>query len=181
MKFVQPIRDTDQVTLMMKYLRERSERDALMFAMGVYAGLRISDILALRVRDVQGKSDLVIRELKTRKSKLMPINPKLKRMIAHYIAEMEAHDYLFQSRQGTNRPITRVRAYQILREAADALHIDSIGTHSLRKTFGYHIYRESKDIGMLQDMFNHSTPYVTLRYIGINRDQQQKSVEMLGY
>ena len=40
----------------------------------------------------------------------------------------------------------------------------------LRKTFGYHFYQEKKDIALLQTIFNHSTPTVTLRYIGINQD-----------
>jgi len=41
---------------------------------------------------------------------------------------------------------------------------------SLRKTFGYHFYQETKDVVLLQNIFNHSAPSVTLRYIGINQD-----------
>jgi len=48
--------------------------------------------------------------------------------------------------------------------------MDSIGTHTLRKTFGYHFYQKYKDIALLQELFNHSAPSVTLRYIGINQD-----------
>lgn len=48
--------------------------------------------------------------------------------------------------------------------------MDSIGTHTLRKTFGYHFYQKYKDLALLQELFNHSAPSVTLRYIGINQD-----------
>ena len=45
-----------------------------------------------------------------------------------------------------------------------------IGTHTLRKTFGYHFYQEYKDIGLLQYLFNHSSQRVTLLYIGITQE-----------
>ena len=48
--------------------------------------------------------------------------------------------------------------------------VPNLGTHSLRKTFGYHYYQKTNDIAILQDIFNHSDPAITLRYIGINED-----------
>ncbi|HNZ54779.1 MAG TPA: tyrosine-type recombinase/integrase, partial [bacterium] len=58
----------------------------------------------------------------------------------------------------------------ILNKAAGELGIEEIGTHTLRKTFGYHFYQKTKDVALLQNIFNHSAPSVTLRYIGINQD-----------
>ena len=83
---------------------------------------------------------------------------------------MKPTDYIFKSRQGKNRPITRVRAYDILREAAQHCDLTEIGTHTLRKTFGYLVYQNDKDVALLQDIFNHSAPYITLKYIGVNQD-----------
>ncbi|MBO8430908.1 site-specific integrase, partial [Spirochaetes bacterium] len=51
----------------------------------------------------------------------------------------------------------------------------NIGTHSMRKSFGYHHYKQFKDVAMLQMIFNHSSPQITLRYIGINQDQIDNS------
>ena len=48
---------------------------------------------------------------------------------------------------------------------------EKIGTHSMRKTFGYHHYQQFKDIVILQKIFNHSSPQITLRYIGVEQDQ----------
>ena len=67
--------------------------------------------------------------------------------------------------------LDRFSAYRIIKEAcAEAGLEEHVGTHTLRKTFGYHFYQEKKDIALLQTIFNHSTPTVTLRYIGINQD-----------
>ena len=52
---------------------------------------------------------------------------------------------------------------------------EKVGTHTMRKTFGYHHYKKFKDIAILQKIFNHSSPQVTLRYIGIEQDQIDES------
>jgi integrase len=68
-------------------------------------------------------------------------------------------------------PITRVQAYRILNRAARDCGLDEIGTHTLRKTFGYHFYKANQNVVMLQQLFNHSSPSITLRYIGITQDE----------
>jgi len=55
--------------------------------------------------------------------------------------------------------------------------LESIGNHSTRKTFGYHHYKQHKDVALLQQLFNHSAPSVTLDYIGINQDIQDDSMK----
>ncbi|MBY6999000.1 tyrosine-type recombinase/integrase, partial [Clostridium botulinum] len=86
-------------------------------------------------------------------------------------------EYLFKSRKGQNKPITRVQAYRILLEAGKCLGMAEVGTHTLRKTFGYWHYKQYKDVAILQDIFNHSAPSITLRYIGINDDIKDNSIE----
>jgi len=91
---------------------------------------------------------------------------------------MADDEYLFQSRNGENKPITRMQAYRIINDACKQVGIkDQIGTHTLRKTFGYHHYQQYKDVAILQDIFNHSAPSVTLRYIGINDDMKDKTMQ----
>ena len=68
------------------------------------------------------------------------------------------------------RSITRIQAYRVLNEVAEQIGIDEVGTHTMRKTFGYHHYKQNKDVAILQDIFNHSAPSITLRYIGITDD-----------
>lgn len=83
---------------------------------------------------------------------------------------MQDDEPLFKSQKGDNKPIGVVRAWGLLKDAAEKCDLDEIGTHTLRKTFGYHFYQQYKDVALLQEIFNHSSPSVTLRYIGINAD-----------
>ena len=99
MNSVQPIRDMELVNDIADYLKGRSERDYMMFLFGIYSGLRISDILKLRVRDVKGKDRITLREKKTGKERSFPINAALKSKIKKYVADKEDYVYLFRSRQ----------------------------------------------------------------------------------
>lgn len=169
MKVVQPIRDFEKVEEMMRILLRESERNYILFMVGLYTALRISDILRIRVEDIQ-KDYLNIREKKTSKFRRVYLNPDLKKALRNYIADKEPHEFLFKSREGGNKPISRAMAYKILNDAAHAVGLESIGTHSLRKTFGYWAYKDTKDLAALQKLFNHSNPEETLRYIGIEQD-----------
>ncbi len=170
MNYVQPIRDPEKIEAVKQELLKNGYRDYLLFVIGINTGLRIGDILSLQVADIKNKDHLCIAEEKTGKTKRHFINDHLKRDIDAYIRNMDDNDYLFPSRNGTNKPISRVQAYRILNKAAANVGIQEIGTHTLRKTYGYHQYQRNKDIVMLQNLFNHSSPSVTLRYIGIQQD-----------
>ena len=91
-------------------------------------------------------------------------------MIEDYTFLKADDEYLFASRKGDG-PISRVQAYRILNKAANDVGLKEIGTHTLRKTFGYHFYRANHNVAMLQQLFNHSSPAITLRYIGITQDE----------
>ena len=68
--------------------------------------------------------------------------------------------------------LDRVSAYYLIRNACENAGLqERIGTHSMRKTFGYHHYQQYKDVVLLQKIFNHSSPQITLSYIGIEQDQ----------
>ncbi|MGF9822582.1 site-specific integrase [Brevibacillus agri] len=179
MNFVQPIRDPDMIEQIKRYLRSMSERNYMLFVFGINTGLRIQDMLKLRVRDVKG-DHIVMREMKTDKQKWLKINPTLKRELKRYTAEMDDYDFLFKSREGKNKPITRDMAYKILRKAANEFGLVDIGTHTCRKTFGYHLYRKEKDITLLQKIFNHSSPEITLRYIGMDQDTMDNAISRFG-
>jgi len=177
MEFVQPIRDKNIIEEVKNNLLKNNSRDFLLFVAGINTGLRISDLLKLKVDDVQDKSHIEFREAKTGKNKRFYINPTLREHFNTYIQNMTANSFLFVSRKGFNKPITRVQAYKIINDAVKLTGLcDKIGTHTLRKTFGYWHYQQFKDTAILQDIFNHSAPSVTLRYIGINADIVDKTI-----
>ncbi|MBF8984663.1 site-specific integrase [Lutibacter sp. B2] len=177
MKTVQPIRDKSKIEQMKTELRKTQYKNYFLFMMGINTGLRISDLLPLKVEDVRDKKHIVITEKKTGKEKRFLINDMLKKEIDQYIEDKQDNRYLFESNKGYNHPISRVQAYRALSKAGEKCGLDDIGTHSLRKSFGYWHYKMYKDVAVLQDIFNHSSPSVTLRYIGINQDVKDQTIE----
>ncbi|MCY8484291.1 tyrosine-type recombinase/integrase [Bacillus atrophaeus] len=176
MNFVQSIRDPECIFYIKRFLKEQNMRNYMLFVTGINSGFRISDILQLRVRDAKRPYFNLI-EKKTKKKKRIDMTPVLQREFKAYVEGKEDHEFLFKSREGINKPISRSMAYKILRAAAEYVGLDDIGTHTLRKTFGYHFYKQTKDVAMLQEIFIHSDQRTTLRYIGINQDAMNNAMK----
>lgn len=181
MNQVEPIRDLDKLENMCRYLKQHNERDYVLFCMGLYTGLRVSDILSLKIRDVKDRSQIVIKEKKTNKRKYIEINPILKKVLKDYTKDKDPDDFLIKSRKNYNQPISRKRAWEIISELGNRFGIPHLGSHSMRKTFGYHFYKQTKDIALLQSIFNHSSPSITLDYIGINKDETDTAYRTFRY
>lgn len=176
MNSVEPIRDREKLEEMKEELKKNGTRDYLMFLTGINSGMRVSDIVKLNVNDVRNpngtmKEHISVIEKKTKKLKKFPLCNSLLVEIEKYIKNMEQDEFLFKSRKGKNKPITTTQAYRIIVNAGERVGIKNIGTHTMRKTFGYHHYKKFKDIALLQEIFNHSSPSITLRYIGVNQDR----------
>jgi integrase len=178
MEFVQPIREKEHIEEFKQLLNRGSygKRNRFLFVLGINTALRISDLLTLRVKDVRNKSHLVMKESKTGKTKRQLIGSTLKQEIEIYCEKKEDSDFLFPSRK-RNSPLSRIQAYRILNEVASLLELEEIGTHTLRKTFSYHFYKKTQDIYMLMDLLNHSSPSVTMKYIGMNQDMKDAALK----
>lgn len=175
MNTVQPIRSKEKIEVMKIQLKAIDYKYYMMFTIGVNVGLRISDILKLKVGDVLGNEYVCITEKKTNKKKRFLLNKKMQKEIEQYVLEQELsnEDYLIPSHRMNKKGkyvISRERAYRVLSSTAKKVGITEIGTHSLRKTFGYWHYKQYHDLAMLQELFNHSAPSITLRYIGIREE-----------
>ncbi|MEK4247115.1 tyrosine-type recombinase/integrase [Psychrobacillus sp. FSL K6-2684] len=184
MKSVEPIRDELWRESFIEYFEKTSDRNLVLFLIGIYTGFRISDITNLRVRDVQGKTHLDIVEGKTGKRRKVFIHRKLKRPLERLIKNKSKFDYLFESRQrsrtGKKKAIERSTVDKFLKKAAIEIgYTEPIATHSMRKSFGHMYYTAHKDIADLQDMFNHSSPKITLRYIGMQQAKFDENVSNL--
>ena len=174
---VQPLRTNIEIQDFQFWLRRtsNSERDSFLFLFGINNGLRISDIVSLKVGDIRGVRKPIIIEKKTGKRK--PIyTANLFNEIDEYTKHMNSNDWLFPSRQqgGHIKPNT---VYKLYTDIANNLGRNDIGTHTLRKTFGYHYYKKTKDIATLMFIFNHSSQSITKRYIGITEDEIGASLE----
>lgn len=182
MNAVEPIREAALVGQIYEWMKARSERNGIMFLLGVYCGRRISDVLRMRVRDVKDRDGLNLIERKTKKVCRITFHPSLRKALQAYCKDKEPEEFLIQSRKGRNRPIGRQTAYSILREAANQFGLPDIGTHSMRKTFGYHLYiNNSRDVGLVMRALNHSSETETLRYIGVEKEQLNVAIRRLNF
>ena len=193
------IRVQDYILYERKYkIEDARYRDYLMFTLGINSGLRVSDLTALRVGDIIDDNGEVLKnvgvwEKKTRKKRKKKcvrgifLNNSIKYAIDIYFGNrnLELDDALFQNysnnRKSSKENITERSVNDILKtiirqELKMPLKVSS---HMLRKTFGYHVLISSKDrsraLEKLQKLFNHSSPSITLCYIGITNDEIEKT------
>src|SRR5690625_2556455 len=109
-----------------------AHRDVLIFLMGINTGLRVNDLVRLKVRDVKVQDILTIREGKTYKQREINVE-MLREEIQAYIADKQPVDYLFTSQKGS-KAITTTQVYRILTDAADYLGRSDIGTQDRKST-----------------------------------------------
>lgn len=176
---VQPLRDKTEIDDFLFWLRRTSnpKRDVFLFVFGINTGLRMSDIVKLKVGDIRGNVNPIIVEKKTGKKRQLFLGP-LQEQIQEYTKGMADSDWLFPSRNGQGSNHIQVQTvYKLYDKVAKQLGRGDIGTHTIRKTFGYHYYRKTHDIAMLMYIFNHSSESVTKRYIGITQDEIGNSLE----
>ena len=181
MATTEPIRDLNQLKMLADYFLSRKKyRDYTMIVLGVYTILRISDLLQLRwshVSDESGRiySHINTIERKTGKPKLIALNDKaVKALQLLYPHRRSA--YIFASRNGKCDPITRVHLWRLITDAVKELGLEGvISCHSLRKTLGYHMYKNDVSPIILMEIYNHSNFDVTKRYIGVTQDEIDKA------
>ncbi|MDR1649416.1 MAG: tyrosine-type recombinase/integrase [Synergistaceae bacterium] len=185
---VEPIRDRQKIDEMKKKLKADNPRDEALFTMGINMALRISDLLSLTVGDVMGADGLLMEavEMQDKKgnTRHFPLNQSVRSCLESYLFQrrnLKSSDPLFPSQQGDGlASISRWQARKILHAAGKSIGLNRIGTNSLRKTFAYHVYKESGgDIGLVQKLLHQSCAESTLKYIGIGPDQVIKDINPL--
>ena len=178
--------DWEEAIRVIRELKEDGRyRDGLLMASGCNLGLRISDLLCIRWKDLLSDGDVVVIEQKTGKKRTLRVNPWLKEYALEAYQNLQITDeneYVFRSPKAEDGDhITRQRADQILKEIKVKYDIRSakvFSTHSLRKTFGRRAWmneckkgRGDQALVLLCDVFGHSSVAITKRYLGIRQEE----------
>jgi len=177
---VDPIRKIEDVRSISKLL-EGSPRDRLLFVMGINNGIRTGDLLKLKVKDVRhlkAGDFITIKEGKTKKDNVLVVNKTVYKALKNYFDKIQPddNDCLFKSRKG-NKPLQTKSINRLIKSWTKAINLSgNFGAHTLRKTWGY-IQRTKHGVGfeIICKRFNHSSPSVTMRYLGI----QDKEVHQI--
>ena len=150
------------------------DRNYMILHLGRNLAFRIEDLLQLKTDNFKN-GGIYTREFKTGKEQAFELHPSLRKDLEDYINrnKLVEGEYLFKSRKGTNIPITRQRAWQIIKELSDEVKVSYVvGCHSLRKYFAREYYEQTGDLIGLKEMLNHSSETVTLRYICWEEDDK---------
>jgi len=169
---VDPIREEKDIRAIRKLLSDNL-RNHLLFIMGINNGLRTGDLLKLKVKDVRDMKPgdfITIKEGKTGKQNILMVNKTVHKVLTEYLSSdnMEDEDYLFKSKKGNlSLTIQAVNAY--IKKWTSAINLKgNYGAHSLRKTWGYlQRIRYGMGFEVICKRFNHQSPVVTMRYLGI--------------
>ena len=140
---------------------------------GINVSLRISDLLAIRYSDLDLENRrLQLREMKTGKNKEIRLNDTVIKIIEKRRKQFPEDEFLFQvhSNRATGKPVSRQMVARKFKEAGETLNI-ALSTHSMRKTRGYAMFSDGKPIEMISKVLNHSSPSVTMAYLGITKEE----------
>ena len=187
------VKKLEEIEKIKKYFLDKREyRNYCLFIIGITTGYRISDLLSLKFSDFfedykTWKREIDIIEQKTKKRRNMPISENMKTAINLYANSKGGFlfdEYLFKSLKGKNSPIDKSSARKIFNNMAIDLNLPyHCSTHFLRKTFAYWFLQVHKNdmsaLATLQDILNHSSEKMTLKYCGIEKEKKEIMLKSL--
>jgi len=193
MNFVEPIRDRKRIAQIKNLLRGQGRfRDLLLFVVGVNTALRISDVLCLRISDFLDEKRHLrrrfwIREQKRGKRQEVVVNESIRAAFIEYlaayseVAQMPEHfDFFNTKTHDYTQPIKRGQAWKFMRAVCGEIGLPgNYGTHSLRKTWGYHARQQGVDLALIMHKLNHASLVYTKRYLGITDAELEAVIQRL--
>ncbi len=183
-KKVDPITDLKDIRLIKKCLQD-NPRDLALFVVGINTNLMASDLVRITVgmvRSMKPGDELVLIEKKTGKERRITLNDDcieaIQKLITFFKQPRKDDSQLFRGREGDIKPIS---VNYLVRKWTSMIDLKGkYGSHTLRKTFGYHMRVQNKvSIPILMEIFNHNTQKQTLDYLCVQPDEIRE-IYMLG-
>jgi site-specific recombinase XerD len=193
MNFVEPIRDRRKLKTIRTQLRGAGRyRDLLLFVIGINTALRVSDLLQLRIGDFVDEQGEVrerfwLREEKRNKRHEVVINNSIQEALEEYraayphVEDNSNHFLFFNTRtHDYTQPIDRRQVWRLISDICRDVGLrGNYGTHTLRKTWGYHARMNGVDLALIMHKLNHSDLAYTKRYLGITDEELEEVVKRL--
>lgn len=172
MNIVEAVRTQAEAEIIARKLTLNAKGNSLyadIWRFGINTALRVSDLLSLTFVDVQGDK-LVIKEAKTGKTRQIDLNTSAKAIIARRRQAHPDHIFLFEveSNRARGKAVSRVAVAVAFKSVGEEMGLQ-LGTHSMRKTRGWLMYSGGTSIELICKVLNHSSPAVTMLYIGLTQ------------
>ena len=179
----------EAMNLIRKLAKDENYKISLLVALGCFTGLRISDILSLRWKQILNTEEFQIIEKKTGKQRTIRLNNQLQKHISEcyeHIKPIGINAPILVSQKGTIFSIQRINI--ILKEIKTKykLKVKNFSCHSFRKTFGRQVYNmnsENSELALvkLMELFNHSSVSITKRYLGLRQEEILETYDCLSF
>jgi integrase len=181
MNEVEAVKTKDDIHMVSRLLEKHGSPDYKdIWELGINAALRISDLLSLKYSDVEGVEVLKLVEGKTKKTRSIKLNSKALDIIQRRRNENPSDTWLFQAKgnraRSSEKAIDRSTVARKFKEIGEIIGVQ-LGTHSMRKTRGYAMWSDGVPIEVICKVLNHSTPAVTMRYIGIEKQDVHQTYD----
>ena len=163
-------------------------RDNVLFALGIYTGLRIGEIVQLRYDQLYTDSGGIRSILKIKRSKRknivfsdIPTHPKLKERLTKYKGALDSDKWLFPSNDSATGHLTRAQAHNILKRVFEALDLENASTHSMRRTCLTNMSRAGVPLRTIQEISGHSSLSALQAYLAVDPDDKRRAINLLRY
>ena len=174
----------DFISLITRLEKDENYKFCLLISIGVFTGLRISDLLTLKYSDLLNSETFYIKEKKTQKQRSIKVNKDLKEIVSRIVQKSKVNDLeelIFINKYGTksiDKSYVNVKLKEIIK--LYRIRLDgNVSTHTFRKTLGRRVMEvnnySNESLILLMDLFGHSSMSITKRYLGI-REQEIHNV-----
>lgn len=195
-QIVEPIKDENVLKQVKETLKDNFKfgiRNYTIFQVGKATLLRVSDVLLLKYNDIYDEQGNVrirtfIHDKKTGKPNTLYLEPVEEDLIEYQQWLKDKNiisEWLFPSLQPQvkgDKHIDERQFYQVMHKVGELLNINYLGTHTMRKTGAYRVYVQSGyDIGLVQDLLNHSSQKMTLKYLGLDQISKEKKLRKVDF
>ncbi|MCC7531060.1 MAG: site-specific integrase [Candidatus Melainabacteria bacterium] len=166
----------------------KSPRDRALFALGIYTGMRIGEIIRLRTEQLYTTNGGIRNVLKVERLKKkntvyneIPVHPKLREKLTAYQKTASQSEWLFPSEDSQSGHLCRDRAHDILRNVFDRLQLQDASTHSMRRTCLTNMSRSGVPLRTIQEISGHSHLGQLQDYLAVDPADKHRAINLLKY
>jgi integrase len=174
----------DFISLITRLEKDENYKFCLLVSIGVFTGLRISDLLTLTYSDLLNNETFTLREMKTKKQRSIKVNKDLKEIVSRIVSKSNItnlNQLIFLNKYGTksiDKSYVNVKLKELIKRYRIKLD-GNVSTHTFRKTLGRRVMEvnnySNESLVLLMELFGHSSMSITKRYLGI-REQEIHNV-----
>jgi integrase len=174
----------DFISIITRLEKDENYKFCLLISIGVFTGLRISDLLSLTYSDLLSNETFTLREMKTKKQRSIKVNKDLKEIVSRIVSKSNVtnlNQLIFINKYGTksiDKSYVNVKLKELVKKYRIKLD-GNVSTHTFRKTLGRRVMEvnnySNESLVLLMELFGHSSMSITKRYLGI-REQEIHNV-----